>query len=242
MTFKQCNRRDFIRKSLLLSGYSLSASSLLLSHLVEAIGKVPKPLPPGQSIFTLKGKVFVDGQQANENTPIYNDAKIETNKNSQIIFVNGTNAHLVREQSTITLTQADGLTTGLHLAKGRLLSVFGKKADADKTLTLSTTTATIGIRGTGVYTESYPDYSYVCTCYGQTQINSTFDSQSTEVVTTVHHDSPRYVYKQGKVGQLITPAPMINHDDEELMLIEALVGRTPPFSSIGSYNKRRRSY
>jgi len=31
---------------------------------------------------------------------------------------------------------------------------------------LKTPTATVGIRGTGLYVESQPDLTYVCTCYG----------------------------------------------------------------------------
>ena len=33
-------------------------------------------------------------------------------------------------------------------------------------------------------------------------------------------------------GDIIQPAPMKNHNDAELQLIEAIVGRTTPFSSV----------
>jgi hypothetical protein len=37
-------------------------------------------------------------------------------------------------------------------------------------------------------------------------------------------------------GELIVPAPVINHTDSELILIEELVGRIPPFENLdGGY-------
>jgi hypothetical protein len=42
-------------------------------------------------------------------------------------------------------------------------------------------------------------------------------------------------------GRRIVPAPFKNHDDLELMLIESLVGRTPPFALFDeSYGSPRR--
>ena len=57
-----------------------------------------------------------------------------------------------------------------------------------------------------------------------------------EDVKTRHHESPRYIYKsvQGD-GRLIAGAPVINHTDEELILLESLVHRKPPF--VGSGNR-----
>jgi hypothetical protein len=49
-----------------------------------------------------------------------------------------------------------------------------------------------------------------------------------ETVVTEHHDQPRYVYPAG-VAQRIVRAPVINHSDAELILLESLVGREPPF-------------
>jgi hypothetical protein len=48
-----------------------------------------------------------------------------------------------------------------------------------------------------------------------------------ETVTSTHHNA-RYILASGE--QLIRKAPFKNHTDLELTLIEALVGRVPPFS------------
>ena len=49
---------------------------------------------------------------------------------------------------------------------------------------LHTTTATIGVRGTGVYLESDPEQTYFCTCYGITDIAANNDEQSTKTVNS----------------------------------------------------------
>jgi len=237
------DRRQFIRYSLLTAGYSLTAGSSLLVPLVNALGKVPKKLDEDESIFTLSGRVKVDGKRANNSTIISPNSTIETESNSNLIFVVGKDAHILRENSKLVLSEnASSLEAGLQLTKGKVLSVFGKRRQGEGGMKISTTTATIGIRGTGVYSESHDDHSYVCTCYGTTAIASNKDVNSQEVVTTQHHDAPRYILKDGKNGKLIEPAPMKNHTDEELMLIEALVGREPPFSSLIQYNSPRRGY
>jgi hypothetical protein len=92
---------------------------------------------------------------------------------------------------------------------------------------VGTLTSTIGVRGTGLYVESDPERSYVCNCYGDIEIGVVGDPGVTERVVSKHHDAPKYVVKGTK---RIVPAPFINHTDIELALIEALVGRKPPFA------------
>ena len=53
--------------------------------------------------------------------------------------------------------------------------------------------------------------------------------KAAETVRTKHHDQPRYVYARG-APRMIEKAPMINHTDAELVMLEALVGRKVPFT------------
>jgi hypothetical protein len=89
-------------------------------------------------------------------------------------------------------------------------------------------TATIGIRGTGVYIEAEPDLTYVCTCYGQVALASRDDPDDAELITTKNHDDPRYISRKPDKGTSIRLAPVINHSDAELKLLEAIVGRKVP--------------
>jgi hypothetical protein len=52
-----------------------------------------------------------------------------------------------------------------------------------------------------------------------------------------------YIVKDGGAGKNIRDAPFINHTDQELSLIETLVGRKTPFVFSGStYTGPRRTY
>ena len=232
-------RRQFIKQSLLSGAWLFSGG--LMAPMVQAFGQVPKELPAGRSIYELSGDVKVDGTKADIKTKISASSTVETGSNSHIIFAVNKDAFILRENSKMELAQNNRFEQGLRLITGKLLSVFGKRQDQDS-LSLSTTTATIGIRGTGVYAESNPDSSYICTCYGTTNIGSNTDPSQSETVTTQHHDAPRFILLNPENGKLIVPAPVFNHTDEELMLAEAIVGRHTPFSGVKSYNKPRKGY
>ena len=72
----------------------------------------------------------------------------------------------------------------------------------------------------------------MCTCYGEAVLEPVADPRARETVRTRHHEQPRYIYAKG-APQMVTPAPMVNHADAELEMLEALVGREPPFKGKG---------
>jgi hypothetical protein len=211
----------------------------------DIFGSSPATLPPGQSVYRLSGGVRVNGTPATMKTFIGPSDTVETDRNGEIVFAVGTSAFLLRSGGKMVLQgekQADSLvTTGLRLLTGKLLSVFGK---APAGLRLQTITATVGIRGTGVYLESDPELTYFCTCYGTTDVASLADPTSKESVTATHHDKPLYITGDAKQkGKNVRAAPFKNHTDQELMLIETLVGRTVPFVFPGQqYDTPRRDY
>lgn len=228
------NRRQFLHRSLQVSLFSLITSSGvggLLGTRAQAqlLGQIPGELPPGRSIYELQGEVWIDGVRANLNSQVTADSHLRTGSNSLIIFVVGRDAYILREQSELQLCSEGALATGLRLLTGKVLSVFGQRSD--ESLTLSTSTATIGIRGTGVYAESHADYSYLCTCYGTTELSANARPSERERIQATYHDA-RIVLAKPENGRLILPGPFINHTDEELSLIEALVGRKTPFNAM----------
>ena len=100
---------------------------------------------------------------------------------------------------------------------------------------IETPNAAIGIRGTGIYVEVERERTYVCTCYGIADIQAKDNPQARETVATKHHDQPRYVYGKSMASiRMIEGAPVINHTDAELVMLEALVGRRPPFLDSGA--------
>lgn len=223
---KQIKDAEDPRRAFLLK--ALAAGILAVGGIPAAraqfFGRKPQKLPPGQSVYEASGAVTVNGQAATRATRIGATDRIETGKGAQLIFVVGFDAFLLRENSQLQLSGDGGIVNTMRVATGALLSVFGAGAKR-----VVTSTASSGIRGTGLYVESEPERSYVCTCYGDVLISAVDDGNVSERIVSKHHDAPRYVLKAG-AAKRIQPAPFINHTDVELALIETLVGRTPPFS------------
>lgn len=199
----------------------------------EALANGTHPVQPG--LHRLKGQVQVNGQPAREGMAIQAGDRISTGPASEAIYVVGQNAYLQRADSQVELSAADQagklLTSGLRILTGKLLAVFGKGAQR-----LETGTATIGIRGTGCYIEAEAERMYICLCYGEAEYLPKIAPEQGRIVKTSHHEQPVWISGINK-GQPITPAPMIDHTDAELVLLENLVGRWPPF-----YGKNGQSY
>lgn len=192
-------------------------------------GGLPEKLPPNRSIYRIQGAAFVNGVPATLETRIHPGDVVKTAKDSEIIFVVGGHAMIMRSEGRVVIegqreSSSSMMISGLRMLSGKLLSV-----SRDSRVQLTTQTASIGIRGTGWYAESDPEQTYFCTCYGLTEIASSADPQSRVTVASQHHDRPVYILAEAAQGQGIRDAPFINHTDQELALIEALVGREPPF-------------
>jgi hypothetical protein len=208
----------------------------------DIFGGRPTKLPQGRSIYRLSGDVMVNDKPATLQTRIGPTDTIQTAKDAEIVYVVGENSFILRAASRVTLEgpeRGSMILSGFRLVTGALLSVFPQR----RPLRLATQTATIGIRGTGVYLEAEPKQTYFCTCYGAADVAATNDRESKETVTSMHHDRPIYILADEKPGQNIRRAPFINHTDQELALIETLVGRTPPFVfPKDGYRAPRREY
>jgi hypothetical protein len=180
-----------------------------------------------------KGEVLINGRPARTGDAVNPGDRVATGARSSAVFVLGRDAFLIRENSEMSTAVQGALADSLRLVTGKLLSVFGRGRH-----NLVTTTATLGIRGTGVYLETEAERTYVCTCYGVVDLQASNMPEARETVRTTHHDAPRYVYARGEMPiKMIEPAPVINHADTELIMLEALVGREPPFVGTGSSYK-----
>jgi hypothetical protein len=193
-----------------------SAALLLVSDAL-AQGRVEK------GIYRVRGGVRVNGEPAREGGEVRIADAISTGADGEIVFVSGRDAMLVRRNSTVSL-----LADGLRAVTGAVLSVFA----SGERKQIQTGTAVIGIRGTAVYIEAEASRTYVCTCYGEAILEPVGDPASRETVRTAHHEQPRYVMASG-APQMIMRAPVLNHGDAELILLEGIVGRQPPFVGMG---------
>lgn len=215
------SRRRFLAQMLAAGAFFLGGTRLSRA---DVLGSVPRPLPPGRSIFRLTGKAMVNGKPAGEETLIRAGDTVETGSDGEAIFVVGQDAFLVRANTQVTLAgSGEFLVVSMRVLTGAILSVFGRREHR-----IETANAVVGIRGTGVYVEAEEKMSYVCTCYGETLLSVQGVPERSEAIKSRHHDAPRYIW--GGADGTIEPAPFKNHTDAELALIEALVGRSPPFS------------
>lgn len=238
---------DDPRRNLLVRALTAGILGTTLSR-AEAIsfsifGSKPRKLPEGQSVYGLSGQVTVNEQPATLATRIKPGDTVQTAQNSEIVFVVNSHSMILESESKLLIEQPAGTTdsliiSGLRMLSGKLLSV-----SRNSSLKVTSSTATIGIRGTGFYIEADPERTYFCTCYGATDVEANSDPTSRESIVTTHHDRPVYIVADGGSGNNIRSAPFINHTDQELSLIETIVGRRTPFVfSNGSYTGPRRTY
>ncbi|PPE73839.1 hypothetical protein C3942_10565 [Solimonas fluminis] len=233
------SRREFLLQALSL-GLLAGGSGWQTQALAGVLGELPGKLPQGRSIFSMQGEVLVNGRPASRDTPIGPEDHVKTGKGASLVAVVGQDALILRGDSELKLDAGRAARQFFRLVSGAMLTVFGRR---ERELSVYTPTATIGIRGTGVYFEADPEKTYVCTCYGRVQIEAGDDPAVREEIVARHHDAPRYVLAKPQNGRRIVPASFQWHTDLELMTLEALVGREVPFKlEAGQYKGPRREY
>lgn len=226
----------------------LFASGVLLAGLggmpsradAQLLGRRPQQLTDDRDIYGLKGLVWINDMPANDNTPIRMGDTIRTGADSELVAVHGDDAFLLRGETVLELA-GQGAKQFFRLVEGAMLAVFGPRAQQDTRV--QTPVAAIGIRGTGLYADSRPDMSYVCTCYGEVELSTLHGRRESETIVARHHDAPRYVLREPRDGRRIIPAGFLDHTDAELRMLEALHGRTVPFGVTNeAYQRPRRRY
>jgi hypothetical protein len=226
----------FLRRRL-LKGFAagIFTSLLPLTKVFAATLNLPAKLPVTQSVYRISGKAWVNGNKVDMNTRIGPNDTVKTGKNSELVFVVGDHSMLLRGESHLVIqssandNSSSAVISSLRLFAGKLLS-----ASRSMGLQIHTPTATIGIRGTGVYLEAGAEKTYFCACYGDVDVSAVNDASSLLTVHSAHHDKPLYIYGHDLPGKCIHEVNRLarpNHSDDELMLVEALAGRTPPFVS-----------
>lgn len=215
------SRRDLLR--MIAAAGAAGACGLLREVLAAG------DLPPG--LHRLEGTATVNGKPAKAGDKVSLGDRVATGPNSQAVIVLKGDAMLMRSDTIIEFKGRDGLLTDMVIATGKVLSVFSKKRVAIKAVT-----ASIGIRGTGAYIEVDRDEVYFCLCYGEAVIDG--PKMQTKTVVTTHHEQPLLMTERNGILDA-APGPFRNHADDELIMLEALMGRVPPFTKGGQYPQNR---
>jgi len=208
------------RRALLTLAAAIGTSAALRLALAQSSAK--------QGVRTVQGDMRINGKPAEVGTLVRPGDTIVLANGALATFVVGQDAFLMRGDSRAELIGSGVLVSALQLVTGKLLGVFGSGRERR----LVTATASIGIRGTGAYMEAETARTYFCLCYGTAEVAATMGG-ARESYSTRHHESPRYIYGDGR-KRAIVPAGVANHTDSELILLESLVGRSPPQSFMDS--------
>ena len=210
------SRRQFIKYAIAAPiGLAFATSGLAASRRLQ--GK----------ILELSGDVFINKNLATPSSIIRSGDQVTTAFNGRIVFSMAQDVYLLQAGSSLELVSQDGaIISGLRLLTGGLLSVFGSRNSQTK---IYTRTATIGIRGTGVYLNSQPDKLYFCTCYGKTELD--LGHNHVEQIEAKQHNAFDVTGTTANSMKMLA-TEVKNHTDDELRLLEKYAGRIPLFDVV----------
>jgi hypothetical protein len=219
-TSDKVSRRTLLKQ---LSALGLLGPAGIVGLIQEVLAKGDMPTVPG--INTLQGTATVNGREGKIGTPVRPGDRVVTGKASQAVVVVDGDAFLLRENTDIDFKQSSGVLETVQVVSGKILSVFSKRRENAR-LMVKVPVGTIGIRGTGMYIETEETRVYFCLCYGEAAVDG--KNMATRMVKTTHHESPLFLY-EGADSMQVEAGPFRNHTDAELIMLEALCGREPPF-------------
>lgn len=182
------------------------------------------------NIVELRGDALLNGQPLRQQQTVQTGDRVETGPGGHLIFVVGNSAYHLRQNTSILVERGDTLNTVsvLRMLTGAVVSVWGRGSHRQ----IVTPTLTAGIRGTGVYTEVRPEEnlrSYFCNCYGTVQLSAGRDS----ALSRAEYHQSFWAEPEPRQGRRLTPARAINHTDEELEFLAALVGQRTAWEITG---------
>ncbi len=213
-----------------LAALGLLGPAGVLGLIQDALAKGDVPVVKGMNSLT--GSATVNGIAAKAGTPIKPGDKIATGNGSTVVIVISKDAFLLRDSTTVTFMESKtkpGLVDGVLVTTGKVLAVFSTRTHDE--LIIKVPHATVGVRGTGCYLEVHEGRTYFCLCYGEAAVSGVGMAQP-KILKTTHHETPVWLDDRGGVMK-VEKADFVNHNDEELIMLEKLNGREPPFVALG---------
>jgi hypothetical protein len=196
-----------------------------------AMGSLPAAMAQQRSnVVDFVGDILLNGNRMLPQQVVQTGDEILTGPASRLVFVIGNAAFNVRQNSRLKVERGNTLNTVslLRLINGAVVSVFGRS----RSRAIVTPTLTAGIRGTGVYTEVMADQggrTYFCNCYGTVNVASGPNKALSEAS---YHQS-FWGEVEPKQGRYLTPAPALNHTDEELEFLAKLIDQRTAWQIAG---------
>jgi hypothetical protein len=194
------------------------------------------PLPaaaqaPWGRVHELSGEVFLNGAPMAPNTAVQGGQTVSTGASGKVWFSIAGDAYFLRPRSELRLQSSnwrESVIDALRLVTGAMGATFRPGAQRS----VFALTATIGIRGTGVYVDTTPEETYACTCFGSTEMYSAAGGAMMEAVRVMTENHlARRIHRDPTMGMRIVSAPFERHTNEEIARLEQLAGRPSPFRS-----------
>ena len=195
---------------------------------LAGLGTVVLPLPASAQaqwgmVRDFIGDVTLNGFPVTRQTALQPGQTLATGRDGNIRFTIGNDAFFLRPNSRLRLEgsrPSEPVLDFFRLVTGALGATFQRGMQR----AIVTPTSTIGIRGTGVYIEAAPAWTYACTCFGTTEVSSSMNERF--AVSAENHEA-RLI----RPGVPIARTGFERHTNEEIAALEALVGRPNPFRS-----------
>ena len=213
-----------------MSPHSRRRRFLSASAALAAGALLPLPAAARNGVVQeLSGEVFLNGFPMVRNHEIRSGQTVTTGRDGHIWFTMAGDAYFLRPGSELRLQSSDPPDTVIDLLRlviGALGATFGRGARRE----VIARTATIGIRGTGIYVETTREETYACTCFGSTELRSVVTGQMMESlpISTERHVA-RIIRRDAPMSMSMVQAPFERHTNEEIGRLERLVGRPYPF-------------
>jgi hypothetical protein len=187
------------------------------------------------NVVSLQGDALLNGQRLQTQQSVQTGDELQTGPGSSMVFVLGNSSFMVRQNSYLKVERGSSLSAVslLRLLTGAVASVWGKGPPRQ----IVTPTLTAGIRGTGVYTEVFTEQdnrSYFCNCYGRVSL----EAGSSNTSSRSEYHQAFWANAQEKAGSFLEPARAINHSDEELEYLAALVKQRTAWQITGRKGAR----
>ncbi len=172
------------------------------------------------NIVLLTGDATLNGARLRDGQSIQTGDQIATGPRSSVLFVVGNASFQVRQNSQMAVERGATLNAVslLRLLSGAVVSVFGRGPQRQ----IVTPTMTAGIRGTGVYTEVFPERAsrtYFCNCYGTVDVAAGPD----RTISQADYHQSFWAEAEAVNGRMLNPAKAINHTDDELEFLARLL-------------------
>lgn len=182
------------------------------------------------NVVEAQGDLLVNGRKLQPEQAIQAGDMVETGPGSRLVFVVGESAFQARPNSRFAFEAGDSphIVRTLRLLSGGIVSVWGTGAPRQ----IAMPHLIAGIRGTGTYAEVFAEQerrSYLCNCYGMVEMRNGVQ----QVLSQSDYHQAYWGEASPRNGLLLTPAPAINHQDEELEALAALLGLRTRWQILG---------